>query len=623
MNDNIKANRYKGEDGKWYGTISYASYIGLESETSKPFIMIAELIDNSISSFENELGNWTPNNKLKINIDFNFKYDEKVKCKGNENNEYLRGSYIRVNDNAYGFKKMGQPNMSITDALTNLIEYGQKNRGGSNKNKWGKGLKHCVYYFGQDLKITTSNGNETAELERVFTAEGIDMDTAYSYNAEKVETTANGTEILISNIYKDKAFGKSTFNTIVDALSRRYVKYIEKDLVEISFNIKSDDYSTTEPETLKILEEPVRNIYKQVKDKTNQTVMQLFADPKYRKDFESKIDIEYGKRLSRYAKMDDDDEERVELGLFTQSYKDMKKLMFEYVDKNEENAHLMSTINLSLNDSLSDKEVEVPFTYWILPLHTEEQFSGIRFYEGDRAIRHVCGRDKDIKPWRQYIIRSDDANRTSKKFAGSIDLEKISLETVKDKSNFKMPEDLENKLASYIWSVFKAMEIFMIYIAKTDEKIEIKEEVLTISDSIVQESLKLIKNTSDDGVIYIEEESSDKIFTVSRKYLDKDWKISIELDDKTMAKKKFYFTKTNDRELKVVVYAKNSVWMEIRKNFKDQDSFIKDLISERLQTLILHSLKITSLFTVKDSEITEKVVEVLNELGEDYIGQNI
>lgn len=610
------------EDGNTYGSITYATYIGLESETSKPFIMIAELIDNSISSFENELSNqWTSDDKLIIDIVFNFKYNELKICKSDNKNRYLDGSFISVSDNGFGFKKVDSPQTNIKDALGELIIYGQKNQGSSNKNKWGKGLKNCVYYFGQDLEIITSNGRETAKLERNFTDPNIILDTRYPYDAIEHEKISRGTTIKISNIYEGKSFSKSTFETIHDSLSRRYINYFKKDLMEVNLTLINQKHSSFKK--LELLIEPKRNIYDQVARKSSQTVIELLQNEKNFEEFKNKNDKEYKKRLIKYSRLKKDDEGYVNNEIFRQVYSNMRNLIDEYVMRKEKNAFIEGKINFSLEDMITHENVDVPFNYWILPLATKEKFSGIRFYEGERAIRHVCGNDKDIRPWKNYLIVADDANRTAKKFAGSIDFQIISLETVKDKSNFKLPEKLENILITNIWSVFKAMEIFIINIASTDEHIEIKSEEFKITKEIVNDSMKILNQSSKGQVSHFKEESDSKKFVIEREMNNENWKLSFVLDDKTQTKKKFFIDVITNNEIKIVIYTKNFIWLTIRKNFKDQKSFLIDMLSERLQTLLKHAIVITNMFIIDKEKVTSTVVKILNELGDDYIEQNI
>lgn len=619
-NKNNNVNSIYKEDGKTYGSITYAQYINLENEPSKPFIMIAELIDNSISSFENNFKNWTKENKLIIDIDFNFDSLVEVQSKVSPQLKYLEGSYISIKDNAFGFKKYDDPQATIVESLGSLIIYGQKNRGDSNKNKWGKGLKHCVYYFGQDLEIVTSNGHESATLKRIFTSDNIGMGTRYPYDAESIETIENGTEIIISNIYKGKEFGKSTFNTIIDALSRRYVNYIRDELIEVRFEIKSPDYNAKT--TLVELEEPIRDLSLQ-QTANGESVFELLKIESYYKDFTEKITAEYNRRLISYSKLTPDDEAFVELEIFMKVYKDVKSLINKYIEEDSEKPIIYNTISFEMNDDLTGEKKDIDFDYWLLPLGTKDKFSGVRFYEGKRAIRHVCGNDKDIKPWKSYVIISDDSNRTSKKIAGSINLETISLSTVKDKSNFRIPESTENDLIRKIWSVYRAMEIFAIIIAKTDVKIEISEETYPITTKIVNDSVAMLNAITGEEVVYDENNSTENKFVVSRKISETDWNIEIKLDDTTKSKKKFYIEKVNDNHIKFVLYLRNAIWIEIRNNFKDKNAFMTDVLADRIQTLIKHSISITSFFVVNEKEITEKVVSILNELGEDYLGQNI
>lgn len=612
-------------DGKTYGSITYATYIGFESEPSKPFIMISELIDNSISSFENSLSNWNKSKKLKIEIDFNFPEGEKIKCKSDNNKYYYEGSFVRYKDNAFGFRKEDDPTVPIDDALKSLIVYGQQNRGLSNKNKYGKGLKHCVYYFGQDLEIITSNGSKTARLERKFTDENVTINTRYPYDAEIVEPISKGTEIIISNIYEHKTFSKSTFNTLVDAISRRYVQYLKEDLIEIVFSIHSTSYATSGVEA-QILEEPVRDLNETVSNSSTLTVMESFSNTEAYEEFKKNCDLEYKKRIARYStEKHINSDERVDIKVFKDAYYLMKDKIEELVNEKPKVAKLESEIILTLKDVKTDLDTQVPFKFWMLPLRTKSTYAGIRFYEGKRAIRHVCGNDKDLKPWTGHVIVSDDSNRTPKKFAGSIDLSLISVETVKDKSGFQIPESLESDLITKTWSVYSAVTLFIIQIAKTDKRNEIKEEFPKINKELKEDVQKsLTRRSGGVEVDLVDVDEPDSTIGFEKVIQDRLWTISIKIDSESKgSSKKITAFKEGERKLLIVIYYRNELWQKIRENFTTLEAFMKDLFKFRILTLIEHSLAILKKLDVDEDTWSDKVVDVLEELGDDYIGQNI
>lgn len=610
-------------DGLTYGTITYGSYLGYESEPSRPFIMIAELIDNSISSFENSLRNWNKSKKLSITIEFDFASEIEVESKWNNEKKYLEGTSIKYTDNAFGFRKEDDLSMGIDDALKSLIVYGQKNRGISDKNKYGKGLKHCVYYFGQDLEIITSNGVKTARLKRTFTQDGIDEKTRYPYDAELIDPIPQGTTIIISNIYKKKTFEKDAFNNLMKSLASRYVNYIEEGLVEIKYSIKTPKYFKENKQADKFVE-PVRDLNKTNNGSNEPSVIDNLSITKNYNDFFEKLELEYDRRYKLFStKKYIESNERVDLAIFEKTYNLVKRKMESLIDEKPEIAELKSSIDLELKNLSTEKNVMVPFDFWVLPLSENRNYAGIRFFEGKRGIRHVC-EDKDLKPWNGHILKSDDANRTPKKFAGSIDLSLISAETVKDKSGFFLPHSSESDLSTKIWSVYSAVAIFIIQIAKTDKTNLIEVETPSITNEL-KKSIEDSFNKSEDplvGELKVDDDKTTMEFTKVIK--DRQWTIGIKIDSETTGNHKTISAfEQDDKKILIVIYYRNQLWQKIRENFGTPDSFMKDLFRFRIVTLVEHSIAILRKLEIKEELWTTRVVDVLEELGEDYIGQNI
>ena len=176
----------------------YKTLEAKKNNYSKPYLMIAELVDNCIDS-------WNKNDtteKLSIEVRMDF-----FKRK------------IVIEDNAFGMSKM---------ELLNSVEF-NKEKQGNVIGMFGVGLKNASFWFGQDMKITSNNGEET-NTTSVLLSEQIKRDALDEPVKWRIETGSilrhRGTRVEINNVYKDRSMTDKQITELLDILEVKYRNYL-------------------------------------------------------------------------------------------------------------------------------------------------------------------------------------------------------------------------------------------------------------------------------------------------------------------------------------------------------------------------------------------------------------
>jgi hypothetical protein len=191
----------------------YINLYGMKNENSKPYYMIAEFIDNSLSSWvENKM-----TSDLKIDVYHNY-----------------NNGILRISDNAFGMDKQ---------QLGNSIQlYDEKV--GNVLSMFGVGMKKASFWFGEDLFISTKQDGMPGFKTNITLSDKIDTDEMKKQITWKIsqdnEIRNTGTIVTIKNIYKEKLMNKRMINEVLHILSLKYKRYLNKN-VRIDFTIERGD----------------------------------------------------------------------------------------------------------------------------------------------------------------------------------------------------------------------------------------------------------------------------------------------------------------------------------------------------------------------------------------------
>lgn len=549
---------------------TYKSYIGMSGQPYKPFIMIGELIDNSISSFENKFnGEWTKKDgvlEIEITLDFRGNIEDSKESKLGFKHHV--GSYITVNDNGFGMDKETLRSAFILDNDNNSI---------SDKNVWGRGMKQCAYFFGQDLTVETNDENEAFKVVKKFTDEDVGIFTPYRIQPERSERNVRGTCVKIENIYEDRAFSKAVLSGVMESLSWRYVNYLKERKLLVKYNyINNDTKNKWISGELKILEEPVLIL----DDKTKQKLLNLGID-----NVKENIEKEFNNLIK------DGTKEGINTKIAEKTYQNLKMLLLASLG-GEQDTKFESQINLNVKSISDGKNITIPFKYWALPNNTEDKNAGIRMYEGHRAITHVSTKDKNTGPWTDWVKVTDKSWRIDKQFAGELDLKLIGAKPTVDKSMFSIPEDIMNSLKTQIWTIYKVFYIFMRLIKK--------KEVInqTVVDSEIDIGL-IIESTREfspeGGIRIIEGQCDEKERLIVAEYDTDDGtlEVRVEISHADNPSHIMDNIKTDeDNVMRIVVYRKKKFWNIIKASVKDDENiFVADVIVPLIHLIVNSSIK--------------------------------
>ncbi|ALD66576.1 ATP-binding protein [Spiroplasma cantharicola] len=333
---------------------------------SKPYTMISEFIDNSISSWIG-LNGHNKLNELAIEITFDYHLEDNFQ--------------ISIIDNAYGMN---------VENLENSLEFANTDKKfkKSNLNRYGVGMKVATFWSGNKLEIWTKTENK--EENFVY----IDLEELDQYNNKIVEYEVEkkpaeirfnyelndkfyrnrGTKIKISrgNFSRYDLLKKSNFIHFCNVISFKFNKFIEMG-VNISIGIINekgkDEYLTLESFTPKSenistwINDVVKNSNKIKTENKNEII--------------EKFKIDFLKALENYNLNEEiifDIKEKIKFE---------KKLKWEcniYLGK-DENEDYFLPIKIGILRNAKEIKSEFKFNY--------VSYTGFTVYESKRAI--MCG----------------------------------------------------------------------------------------------------------------------------------------------------------------------------------------------------------------------------------------
>lgn len=590
--------------------LTYKSYItGLSGQPYKHFIMIAELIDNSISSFENKFSDeWSDILEIDINIDFRGQIVKS--SKDDLDFSYVDKSFIEVKDNGFGMEN--EYNDPIDLVLKKSLILDNPNQRQSDKNVFGRGMKQCAYFFGQDLSVETSNGKQKFIAQQLFTKEDISLVTPYRIFPIEVENpNPRGTRILIENIYDDRIFSANTFDEIVNSLEWRYINYLQKDNKKMSIRFSFFDNKGDKREGEFQPEKEVKLVI----DESIKTRLLVNGI----KSFEEKIDSWYEPILKSATKED------LDPVILAKSYNNLKQIFLTAL-AGDSTPEFKSVVKLKLEHNQTGEIVNVPFEFWALPEKRKKKTNkknkektvdildkdaGIRFFEGDRAITHISIKDKEVGPWMDWVVKPDASWRTDKRFCGMMDLKLIGAKPTVDKSKFKLKDETLTKIQKYVWTVYRAYWIFMRNIMKQEAVSKDPEEVLLSADEIIKSTEE---NLVTDKVKFNPEKSNidEREYNFEYNSSDKLWNIDIKIDYMKNPSHIMHpiIDKLDSNNFRVIVYRSHEFWSIIRTAAKDNENqFLLDIVMPIVHLIIKSSIKMSN---------PSLEIEKINEEAKDY-----
>ena len=190
----------------------------------RPQYALAEYIDNSISSYENnkvELRKRTPGYKLRVVLQ-------------------LGANEIRVKDNAAGIAKKDYARAfkpaEIPPDTTGL-------------NEFGMGMKTASIWFSRNWKVITNSLHENQtgiiefDVDKIIESKNATLSPVFK---EKTDRKHHGTEIILTKLYPGRINGQ-VVRRIKEHLADIYRKYLKDNEVEILILGEDDSEVTAQP----------------------------------------------------------------------------------------------------------------------------------------------------------------------------------------------------------------------------------------------------------------------------------------------------------------------------------------------------------------------------------------
>lgn len=524
----------------------YTDYLDLGVTNTKPFLMLSELIDNSISSFDKQYPKgWEK--KLKVNINI-VNTRENVIPFSEENMRYSfgidKGSYIEILDNGFGIK---------SDKLVDAITLNKKNDSNASlMNVHGKGLKQSAFYFGTGLEIISKvPGNKAHRVTNLPSVEGIENPVSFWTEEVKWNKKA-GTLIRISDLRENRTFNSKSGKAIklltkqtAEALSYRYTKLIDSKLLSITIKNNDEDAFTIK-HTINdkaLMEDDFAHNNSDLKNLiTNfkNSVDELISESKDRDKYASykKLAIETKNKL---------------LKLLSGTSEERSKRVFEWEQ----------TITLSENPKTGKNE-KVLVRFWYLKKNNSD-LKGLRVFEGDRAILHPPIRNgKDDQNLTYLDPLKVVSGNVDNRFAGEFNIKDISARTKGDKSTFDFDNPDDKRLFDdQIEVIFGIYERFVILgrVGKSRQG-----EVNKITDSDAKKGITVICEKYpyvEKGNAYYDSETKTSHIPIN--YEGKFYNIKMEINNGS--EKSFFNIDFEDEfTLKAVIFPNHKLWKKVHEN---------------------------------------------------------
>lgn len=522
---------------------TYSDYIDLKNNPTKPFLMISELIDNSISSFDNYYGSKDWDERLEIKVVFYFDRSKKKIVNGNQ---VESNSYIQVIDNAFGMSE---------DVLIDAVRLNKKNENSISKmNRHGRGLKQCAFYFGADLDIETwdDKGNISSLIMQTSLHQPndeVELETTRLKEKDVETIYKRGTAVTISNVYINKSFTEHKFDNLVKAISTRYIKLIKSGKMEIKYSndieVMNSGFKTVEDAS-----EPISKVNENFKYDLKKTKAIIEESKKDIEDY--KIGSAQKKDgLDTFSKFPDD---------VDKAFENISKLLLDSV-KDHDTLYKWDQV-LDINK----KKLKVSF--WRLEKN-KSPYRGYRVYEGERALLHppISDDEGGISTYYKAVFpASHKTGSTDNRFAGEFDILDINASTSTDKSQFifesSEDEEILNGKLRAIWEVFNIVEMK----GRSDT---LNQEGKSITTKYVKSIKTVLKSKFGSNISEIEvKDIDDGNYAEFNLQIDKKniWKVKLQIDNQTHPQKIWdRIIEFNDDKPKMtlMIYSAHLIWQRI------------------------------------------------------------
>ena len=474
----------------------YGDYINLRNALTEPTIMLAQLIDNSISSKEENEGldidKWKKPLKILIQLKVVGRKEKKTRIKKiSEGIKVIKETSLTVIDNAYGIKK----NM-IKDVLT----LDKKHNSKSKMNVYGRGLKQSAFWWGIDLHITTktkegeyyqtnlclseqSQGLDSKVRIRLFNLTTNDikvMDKVFDKledNDHKImKKNESGTIIEIKNLYPDidRCLTELQYEKIIQNLSFRYKKYIEKKekfsiiLTYVDITNMNDEKNILRKNLYDLEHKYEKNLklYQINIPKIRELLLayNVNVTPEREKNALKNI-----KKLleKKFVNVEERIRDLFYVGIKYDYILDLciqfKEWLLSSIDNcikkgDKYDERFYKDFYLKLPDSLKERKLKIKI--WALHERTKEEANkaGFWIYEGNRAIHHPIN-------WVWQDAKKEQKSNPKKgstinRFGGEFSIDELGIHTSHDKTKILWGDnDLKKYLVNALYFLWKTFDI--------------------------------------------------------------------------------------------------------------------------------------------------------------------
>lgn len=412
----------------------YYEYIDLGKESRQLFLMFAELIDNSIGSFEKEFGNRKWEKPLKVEIEINHRKNLNSIREINlrkKTIEYNDDSYIKVSDNAFGIEEEKMP------LILKLNEINLNSN--SKMNEHGRGLKQSAFFLGLGVDVLTKGKDGSFAISNRPLDSGLDNEVVFTY--EKANKLDYGTEITISPLRIKRRINKKKLKQIQTSLAERYGNLIEANQLKlkIRYLIENDkEYIITEN-------------FEKIK-----TIAKLWEDCDWTPNDRNKKWEDANKKFDKKISESNENDEFVDfVELRKNVVQELRKI---FLNENREIEIKWKNV-LKLNE-----DINIPVTFWSnsrkrITNQTKERtyrtFIGLTVYQANRAILHPPN-SKESSTYHEFMSGGKISGDADYKFAGSFSIDNTNITTTVDKSNIEFNEpDEKNNFDKQLKLVYK------------------------------------------------------------------------------------------------------------------------------------------------------------------------
>ncbi|ALD66602.1 ATP-binding protein [Spiroplasma cantharicola] len=577
------------------------TYHTLEQYSSFPsndYLMICELIDNSISSY--------------LNINYNKKQTVKgLKIHLNINRDIKDNYYLEIIDNANGMNE---------DQLYSCLLFGNSNREhkDSNLNIYGVGLKQSAFFIGRRLEIKTiSRGSNTGiatyiDIEEIKSTE----DQVVRFQLEewnnKILTeqidSDHGTIIKIGKLRTGKLTPKRVLE-MIKSLETRYLFYL-KDGLDIQINASEkgiNEISSKLKPSSPLIENT--NLFSEIGVESNKLIV---------KDIE-----EFGKNFLNKLKEDKKENSKID-----------ESVLKDFVGKMLNGENFTWVIDTKILDGIKiTGEIsilahhEIAKTYLGFP-QNYTKYRGFALYQANRAI--MCSPNEKGTGMANYVqdLIDDDIsgdNNQKRRWTGYINID--NLYEAKDEKGDRKYLDLTSNKSGIQWLSEEARlafnEIIKSHMNKYDKILNL---YMSAQNETIRHEKKVdnnLKNRTEGSFNsnyikneFINNENMAAIFTVSLvKNGDKFIKVEIDISDSRKNEETLFDISWISKDhCDITLNSNHPIWKPILNDAITSDIVIEmykfaiifvlnDFVFKNLETVAEESKNVNSIFFELQKEI--------------------